>query len=173
MAFFNCWFNRQNSLRGREFSASMLWILPEKVTISWSFRTVLMEKSAISRCSSIKPLTGSMAYGLMRPVARIAQSVEQGIENPRVPGSIPGSGTIFRKTRLWRVFCFLRLIMNLFPETRRCTQRLVMTSLCTPSKYHHPPHTLWSACRLIPASWRTGCPEKTHRFPPAFSDTRR
>ncbi len=30
----------------------------------------------------------------MRPVARIAQSVEQGIENPRVPGSIPGSGTI-------------------------------------------------------------------------------
>ena len=33
----------------------------------------------------------------MRPVARIAQSVEQGIENPRVPGSIPGSGTIFKE----------------------------------------------------------------------------
>ena len=31
----------------------------------------------------------------MRPVARIAQSVEQGIENPRVPGSIPGSGTTY------------------------------------------------------------------------------
>ncbi len=30
----------------------------------------------------------------MRPVARIAQSVEQGIENPRVPGSIPVVGTI-------------------------------------------------------------------------------
>ena len=29
--------------------------------------------------------------------AQIAQSVEQGIENPRVPGSIPGLGTIFRK----------------------------------------------------------------------------
>ena len=29
----------------------------------------------------------------MHPVARIAQSVEQRIENPRVPGSIPGSGT--------------------------------------------------------------------------------
>jgi hypothetical protein len=29
----------------------------------------------------------------MRPVARIAQSVEQRIENPRVPGSIPGPGT--------------------------------------------------------------------------------
>ena len=29
-------------------------------------------------------------------VARIAQSVEQRIENPRVPGSIPGSGTTFK-----------------------------------------------------------------------------
>ena len=29
----------------------------------------------------------------MRPVARIAQSVEQGIENPRVLGSIPSPGT--------------------------------------------------------------------------------
>ena len=33
----------------------------------------------------------------MRPVARIAQSVEQGIENPRVLGSIPSPGTIFRE----------------------------------------------------------------------------
>lgn len=32
----------------------------------------------------------------MRPVARIAQSVEQGIENPRVLGSIPSLGTIYR-----------------------------------------------------------------------------
>jgi hypothetical protein len=44
----------------------------------------------------------------MLRVARIAQSVEQGIENPRVLGSIPSPGTIFRRTRLWRVFCFLR-----------------------------------------------------------------
>ena len=29
----------------------------------------------------------------MRPVAQIAQSVEQGIENPRVGGSIPSLGT--------------------------------------------------------------------------------
>ena len=28
--------------------------------------------------------------------AQIAQSVEQWIENPRVPGSIPGLGTIFK-----------------------------------------------------------------------------
>ncbi|CAE6886842.1 conserved protein of unknown function [Pseudomonas marincola] len=30
---------------------------------------------------------------LIRPVAQIAQSVEQGIENPRVGGSIPSLGT--------------------------------------------------------------------------------
>ena len=39
-------------------------------------------------------------YGLMRPVARIAQSVEQGIENPRVLGSIPSPGTKFISTDL-------------------------------------------------------------------------
>ena len=53
----------------------------------------------------------------MRAVAQIAQSVEQGIENPRVGGSIPSLGTTFRfqvmpstpestqETRLVRVFC--------------------------------------------------------------------
>jgi hypothetical protein len=30
-----------------------------------------------------------------RVLAQIAQSVEQRIENPRVPGSIPGLGTIY------------------------------------------------------------------------------
>ena len=56
----------------------------------------------------------------MRPVAQIAQSVEQGIENPRVGGSIPSLGTTFsfqvmpstpestQETRPVRVFCFLR-----------------------------------------------------------------
>ena len=34
----------------------------------------------------------------MRPVAQIAQSVEQGIENPRVGGSIPSLGTKYRET---------------------------------------------------------------------------
>lgn len=43
----------------------------------------------------VKPLTTAPLYGLMRPVARIAQSVEQGIENPRVLGSIPSPGTNF------------------------------------------------------------------------------
>ncbi|MCW0322564.1 hypothetical protein NB714_003607 [Pantoea dispersa] len=45
----------------------------------------------------------------MRPVARIAQSVEQGIENPRVRGSIPRPGTNILKTQpLWLGFCFLK-----------------------------------------------------------------
>ena len=43
----------------------------------------------------------------MRPVARIAQSVEQGIENPRVLGSIPSPGTTILKNPLTRrVFAF-------------------------------------------------------------------
>ncbi len=46
-------------------------------------------------------------YGLMRPVARIAQSVEQGIENPRVLGSIPSPGTTYlKKPAYGLVFCF-------------------------------------------------------------------
>jgi hypothetical protein len=58
----------------------------------------------------------------MRPVAQIAQSVEQGIENPRVGGSIPSLGTTFsfqvmpstreniQETRLVRVFCCLEFM---------------------------------------------------------------
>ena len=43
----------------------------------------------------------------MRPVARIAQSVEQGIENPRVLGSIPSPGTTyFEPSPLAGVFAF-------------------------------------------------------------------
>ncbi len=38
-------------------------------------------------------LTHPLKSGLIRSVARIAQSVEQGIENPRVLGSIPSPGT--------------------------------------------------------------------------------
>ncbi len=46
-------------------------------------------------------MTPRTDYGLMRPVARIAQSVEQGIENPRVLGSIPSPGTKFISTDLY------------------------------------------------------------------------
>ncbi len=42
----------------------------------------------------------------MRPVARIAQSVEQGIENPRVLGSIPSPGTTFKEPAHKAGFCF-------------------------------------------------------------------
>ncbi len=37
----------------------------------------------------------------MRPVARIAKSVEQGIENPRVLGSIPSPGTNYLETGVY------------------------------------------------------------------------
>ncbi len=54
-----------------------------------------------------KPLTPGGLYGLIRPVARIAQSVEQGIENPRVLGSIPSPGTTYlEKPAYGLVFCF-------------------------------------------------------------------
>ena len=42
----------------------------------------------------------------MRPVARIAQSVEQGIENPRVLGSIPSPAPLFKEPALEAGFCF-------------------------------------------------------------------
>ncbi len=50
----------------------------------------------------------------MRPVARIAQSVEQGIENPRVLGSIPSPGTIIYKASL-QSGAFSYLDSGLFP----------------------------------------------------------
>ncbi len=48
----------------------------------------------------------------MRPVARIAQSVEQGIENPRVLGSIPSPGTKFLRTRPQGGFLLLDLTIT-------------------------------------------------------------
>ena len=44
----------------------------------------------------MRPLNEHLPAGKhqVQRVARIAQSVEQRIENPRVPGSIPGQGTI-------------------------------------------------------------------------------
>jgi CDGSH-type Zn-finger protein len=47
--------------------------------------------------SSKKKLTCLGKIRLIPPVAQIAQSVEQRIENPRVGGSIPPLGTIKNK----------------------------------------------------------------------------
>ncbi len=55
----------------------------------------MLKKSAYSQKFIESALTQPMKSGLIRSVARIAQSVEQGIENPRVLGSIPSPGTIF------------------------------------------------------------------------------
>ena len=55
----------------------------------------------------------------MRPVARIAQSVEQGIENPRVLGSIPSPGTNIHKASLQSgAFSFLSYGRFLVVATR-------------------------------------------------------
>ncbi len=50
----------------------------------------------------------------MRPVARIAQSVEQGIENPRVLGSIPSPGTTIQKNPLMAGFLLSGIPFNRF-----------------------------------------------------------
>ena len=62
-------------------------------------------------------LTRGVDYGLIRPVARIAQSVEQGIENPRVLGSIPSPGTTIHKASL-QSGAFSHLDSGLFPLQR-------------------------------------------------------
>ncbi len=55
----------------------------------------------------------------MRPVARIAQSVEQGIENPRVLGSIPSPGTTYSENPAYGwVFAFLQPTANRRPDKR-------------------------------------------------------
>ena len=59
----------------------------------------------------------------MRPVARIAQSVEQGIENPRVLGSIPSPGTTYSENPAYGwVFDFLQ------PDSASNAVRLFATS---------------------------------------------
>ncbi len=60
----------------------------------------------------------------MRPVARIAQSVEQGIENPRVLGSIPSPGTTIQRTQPmagFLLFCGRTLHRTAFAEVRPLT----------------------------------------------------
>ena len=53
----------------------------------------------------------------MRPVAQIAQSVEQRIENPRVRGSIPRLGTIQQKAlQQCRAFLFVLPISPASPS---------------------------------------------------------
>ncbi len=64
----------------------------------------------------------------MRPVARIAQSVEQGIENPRVLGSIPSPGTTYSENPAYGwVFAFLQ------PDSPSNCVRLFAAQRLTPS----------------------------------------
>ena len=65
---------------------------------------VLTKKSSQKH---INLLTDLALFGLISAVAQIAQSVEQRIENPCVPGSIPGLGTnqVLKPLRLLRFGC--------------------------------------------------------------------
>ena len=73
----------------------------------------------------------------MRPVARIAQSVEQGIENPRVLGSIPSPGTtILKNPPTRRVFAFGETI-QLIPPFSLLTQIIEFFTLSVDS-VHFP-----------------------------------
>ncbi len=69
----------------------------------------MLKKSASGRKFCGSALTPTVKSGLIRLVARIAQSVEQGIENPRVLGSIPSPGTTLLSTDVnRRLFLFVK-----------------------------------------------------------------
>ncbi len=61
-------------------------------------------------------LTTTTKNLLILPVARIAQSVEQRIENPRVGGSIPPPGTISKGLRLVAGLFDFWIVPKLCPE---------------------------------------------------------
>ncbi len=86
----------------------------------------MLKKSAYSQKFIESALTQPMKSGLIRSVARIAQSVEQGIENPRVLGSIPSPGTTYSKNPpKRRVFALYLSEVNTRPIS---------------TKFNSPPH---------------------------------
>ena len=73
----------------------------------------------------------------MRPVARIAQSVEQGIENPRVGGSIPPPGTKRIKVRWLRDEILNgRLIQDPVITKSPCKSGYTVVSVSYPQAWH-------------------------------------
>ncbi len=70
----------------------------------------------------------------MRPVARIAQSVEQGIENPRVLGSIPSPGTTIHKASL-KSGAFSFSGYGKFLAVATCYLRAVFLAIFTDVRY--------------------------------------
>ena len=66
---------------------------------------------APSGASSFRPVQRQPARGWPgSQQGQVAQSVEQGIENPRVGGSIPSLATIFNTLMAKRLFDPLRLV---------------------------------------------------------------
>ncbi len=70
----------------------------------------------------------------MRPVARIAQSVEQGIENPRVLGSIPSPGTTIHKASL-KSGAFSFSVYGKFLAVATCYLRAVFLAIFADVRY--------------------------------------
>ena len=84
----------------------------------------------------------------MHPVARIAQSVEQGIENPRVLGSIPSPGTKRIKVRWLRDEILNgRLIRGPVITKSPCKCGYTMVSVSVPQTEHLSPQVLCSRFR--------------------------
>ena len=82
----------------------------------------------------------------MRPVARIAQSVEQGIENPRVRGSIPRPGTNILKTQpLWLGFCFCGFLKHLYVFS---AIKSINLDACALTVCSAVAHQIQSACQV-------------------------
>lgn len=70
----------------------------------------------------------------MRPVAQIAQSVEQGIENPRVGGSIPSLGTTIK-------FQVVQLSSEAHKKPAQCGLFVVFVLLARTGATHRRPST--------------------------------
>ena len=64
----------------------------------------------------------------MRPVAQIAQSVEQRIENPRVRGSIPRLGTMILKPRIYAGLCRFWASQTPLEKNQRHTKLILFSN---------------------------------------------
>jgi hypothetical protein len=88
----------------------------------------------------------------MRPVAQIAQSVEQGIENPRVGGSIPSLGTKNTEKPLHRK------IQGFFLRSKKCLisaphsqPKSIQHSVCGIGQFGMEPAMARLSCAHTPA----------------------
>ena len=84
---------------------------------------VISAKNIIDRAKAF-PYNAALFTVIFRELARIAQLVEQRIENPCVPGSNPGSGTIYFISH-----CFYLNIIKYIPSVPKTVPKLNLKSL--------------------------------------------